>query len=184
MGDETEEEWLSGEGAPPLVAHQVISEAARKFEKMCHGEDSGGRPVHRARSWQKFAGLEKEKKATTWHKTSVDRVLAPLTIDPSAGELTEKIKAACKELRISMGMDVKVIEKAGNSGRRDAKSEPLRNKNCGRVACMCCSLGNEGGCETNSVGYRIYWLENKLSMKARGQEMYSREGWSTLRLEK
>ena len=48
---------------------------------------------------------------------------------------------------------------------------------------MCCSSGNEGGCETNSVGFAkgAYWLENKLSMKARVQEMHSREDWSTLK---
>ena len=46
-----------------------------------------------------------------------------MIIDPSAGELTEKMKAACKEFGISMAMDVKVIERAGNSVRRDAKSE-------------------------------------------------------------
>ena len=55
----------------------------------------------------------------------------------------------------NFNMDVKVIERAGNSVRRDAKSEPLRNKNCGRSNCMCCTSGNEGSCETNSVGYRI-----------------------------
>ena len=70
-------------------------------------------------------------------KSNADRVSAPLIIDPSAGELTEKMKAACKQFGISMAMDVKVIERAGNSVRRDAKSEPLRNKNFvgGAIAC-------------------------------------------------
>ena len=54
-----------------------------------------------------------------------------------------------------MGKDVRDIERAGNPVRSDAKSEPLSDKNCGRSNCMCCSSGNEGGCETNSVGYRI-----------------------------
>ena len=58
-------------------------------------------------------------------------------------------------LGVSMGMDVRVIERAGKSVKSDAKSEPLRSKNCGRDDCMCCSTGNEGGCETNSVGYKI-----------------------------
>ena len=147
---------LRRSGYPETVRHQVISESVRKFQKMCNEEDRGGRQIHRARSWQKSARrLEKERKATTWHKSNADRVSAPLIIDPSAGELTEKMKAACKEFGISMAMDVKVIERAGNSVRRDAKSEPLRNKNCGRSNCMCCTSGNEGSCEINSVGYRI-----------------------------
>ena len=86
---------LRRSGYPETVRHQVISEAVRKFEKMCHDEDSGGRPIHRARSWQKSARrLEKERKATKWHKSTADRVSAPLIIDPSPGVLTEKMKAA------------------------------------------------------------------------------------------
>ena len=54
-----------------------------------------------------------------------------------------------------MGMDVKVVERAGKAVKSDAKSEPLRNKSCGRDNCMCCSSGNEGGCETNSIAYKI-----------------------------
>ena len=147
---------LRRSGYPETVRHQVINEAVRKFRKMCDDEDNGVRPIHRARSWQKAARrLEKERKATTWHQTSADRVSAPLIIDPTAGELTEKMKAACRDFGISMGMDVRVIERAGNSVRSDAKSEPLRNKNCGRGDCMCCSSGNEGDCEKNSIGYRI-----------------------------
>ena len=88
---------LRRSGYPETVRHQVISESVRKFQKMCNEEDRGGRQIHRARSWQKSARrLEKERKATTWHKSNADRVSAPLIIDPSAGELTEKMKAACK----------------------------------------------------------------------------------------
>ena len=43
-----------------------------------------------------------------------------------------------------MGIDVRVIKRAGNSVRSDAKSEPLSDKNCGRSNCMFCSSGNEG----------------------------------------
>ena len=100
-------------------------------------EDSGVRPIHRARSWQKAARrLEKERKASTWHQTSAGTVSAPLIINHFAGELTEKMKVACKDFGLSMGMDVKVIERAGNSVRSDAKSEPLRDKTVeGVTAC-------------------------------------------------
>ena len=147
---------LKRSGYPETVRHQVITEAVRKFEKMCKEEDEGGRPVHRARSWQKSARrLEKERKGTTWHKSNPERVSAPLIIDPTAGALTEKMKAVCKDFGATMGMDVKVVERAGKAVKSDAKSEPLRNKSCGRDNCMCCSSGNEGGCETNSIAYKI-----------------------------
>ena len=43
------------------------------------------------------AGWKKERKATTWHQTSADRISAPLIIDLTAGDLTEKMKAACRD---------------------------------------------------------------------------------------
>ena len=54
-----------------------------------------------------------------------------------------------------MGMDVTVKLRAGRSVKSDAKPEPLRNHQCGREECMCCSTGNPEGCERNGVGYRI-----------------------------
>ena len=80
----------------------MICEAVREFKKMCDEEDNGGRPIHRARSWQKSVRrLEKERKGTSWHKASADRVSAPLIIDPTCGELTGKMKAACKDFGVS-----------------------------------------------------------------------------------
>ena len=73
---------LKRSGYPETVRHQVITEAVRKFEKMCKEEDEGGRPVHRARSWQESARrLEKERKGTTWHKSNPERVSAPLIVE-------------------------------------------------------------------------------------------------------
>ena len=69
---------------------------------------------------------------------------APLIVDPTAGALTEKMKAVCKDFGATMGMDVKVVEGVGKAVKSDAKSEPRRNKSCGRDNCMCCSSGNEG----------------------------------------
>ena len=54
-----------------------------------------------------------------------------------------------------MDMNVVVKLRAGKSVKSDAKSEPLRNDECGRKDCMCCETGNPGGCEKNGLGYRI-----------------------------
>ena len=45
--------------------------------------------------------------------------------------------------------------RAGRSLKSDAKSEPLRKPECGRADCLCCATGHPGGCERNSVGYKI-----------------------------
>ena len=135
---------------------QVIKESIEKWEKMCKVEDEGGRPIHRAREWQQASrGLEKELKRGNWHKVRKDQVSAPLIIDPTPGELTSKLKEACVKFKAATGIHVTVRERAGRSVRKDGQPEPFRQKGCGRENCLCCSSGNPGECETNSVGYRI-----------------------------
>ena len=94
-------------------------------------------------------------KAVSWHKTEKGTVSAPLIIDPTAGGLTVALKLACNKYKEATGIEVKVLLRAGASVGSDAKSEPLRGKACGRQDCLCCSTGHPGGCERNSVGYRI-----------------------------
>ena len=52
------ERWarkLQRSGYLASVRHQLISEAVAKYKKMCKTEDEGGRPIHRAKEWQKAA---------------------------------------------------------------------------------------------------------------------------------
>ena len=153
------EEWarkLKRSGYPVSVRHQVVTEALRKYEKMCKVEDNGGRPIHRAREWQQSARrLEKELRTANWHKTDKAEISAPLIVDPTAGKLTKKLKETCEKFFKSSGISVTVRERAGLSLKSDAKSEPLRRKGCNRTDCLCCAKGKPGMCETNSVGYRI-----------------------------
>jgi hypothetical protein len=143
-------------GYPTSVRHQVITEAVAKYKKMCRTEDESGRPIHRARDWQKAARrLDKERKATSWHKNNQSGLSAPLIVDPSAGKLVEKMKSACKSFSESLNIHVTVKLRAGKSVKADAKSEPLRSKECGRIECMSCTPGGKGGCERNGIGYRI-----------------------------
>ena len=147
---------LRRSGYPQTVRHQVIKESMEKYERMCEVEDSGGRQVHRAREWQKAARrLEKESRKATWHQGAEGQISAPLIIDPTAGGLTSNLKEACSKFEEATGIRVAVKLRAGKSLKSDAKSEPLRKDDCGRDSCLCCSTGHPGGCERNSVGYRI-----------------------------
>ena len=147
---------LRRSGYPATTRHQVIKEAVEKYEKMCVVEDEGGRPVHRARECQQAARrLDKETSRVNWHKLDPSQISAPLIIDPTHGRLTAKLKEACKEFQKSSGIHVTVRERAGCAVRTDAKSEPLRQKGCNRLTCLCCSKGKPSMCEKNSVGYRI-----------------------------
>ena len=65
------------------------------------------------------------------------------------------MKSACKSFSESLNIHVTVKLRAGKSVKADAKSEPLRSKECGRIECMSCTPGGKGGCERNGIGYRI-----------------------------
>ena len=60
---------LKRSGYPVTVRHEVIKTASEKWVKMCEEEDAGGRPIFRPRGWKKEERrLQKEKKASSWHK--------------------------------------------------------------------------------------------------------------------
>ena len=177
---------LRRSGYPPTVRHQVIKESIFKYERMCVDERDGGRPIHRARDWQRDERrLAKEKKlAGSWHKGGGLKVSAPLIMDPVAGYLEKVVKAACRDFERTTDIRVMVKMRAGNSVRTDAKSEPLRVKDCGREECLCCSTENPGGCETNSCSYRIICVgceRNQETAHYDGEtgRIRSPEDWST-----
>ena len=113
------ERWsrkLQRSGYPATLRHQAIREAMEKFERMCEVEDKGGRPIHRAREWQKCARrLHKEMKVVSWHTTEKGTISAPLIIDPTAGDLTTALKLACNKYKEATGIEVKVRLRAGAS---------------------------------------------------------------------
>ena len=66
---ETWSRKLRRSGYPATLRHEMIGASVRRYEKMCEGEDNGGRPVHRSREWKaKERQIAKELKRTNWHK--------------------------------------------------------------------------------------------------------------------
>ena len=74
--------------------------------------------------------------------------------------LVERLETECKNFKNKFGIRVPVVLKAGQSVKRDAKAEPLREVGCQREECFPCQGAGEwdhkkGDCERNSVGYII-----------------------------
>ena len=146
---------LRRSGYPATVRHEVIKTACEKWEKMCEEEDGGGRPIFRARGWKKEERrLQKEKKASNWHKRDSKQASAPLILDPTAGSLTKDARDVCAKFEQISGMRVSVVERAGQAIKTLAKSEPLKKKGCEREKCFPCRTGG-GNCEKNGVAYRV-----------------------------
>ena len=95
------------------------------------------------------------KAGGSWCKREEGQILAPLILDPTAGVLSQKVRNVCNDYETATGMKVTLKLRAGASLKSDAKSEPLREKECGRESCFCCGSGNPGGCEKNSSAYKI-----------------------------
>ena len=150
-------EKLRRSGYPHTTRHQVIKAAVNKFEQMCRVADEGGRPLHRPRAWfEQERRLERElRKGGSWCKGGAEQVIAPLIMDPTAGRLSENIKKACRDYEVATGICVRLKLRAGAKMGADAKSEPLRNKECGRLDCFSCKSDSPGGCEKNGSAYRI-----------------------------
>ena len=115
---EAMEDWatkLSRSGYPAAFRHQVIKTAVEKWDRMCQDEDEGKRPIHRARDWQEPARrLEKESRRESWHQAGSSQITAPLILDPTAGDLTRKLKAVCEIFEKSSGLRVTLREGAGD----------------------------------------------------------------------
>ena len=147
---------LQRSGYPATFRHQVIKASLDKWDKMCREQEEGVRPVHRAREWQLRARrLEKEGKKETWYKAEGDQISAPLIISPTAGRMTEEIRAVCDKYNKTSAIRIAVRTRAGQPVRGDSKPEPFRRAGCSRNNCLACSNGERGSCEKNSSGYRI-----------------------------
>ena len=124
---EVMEDWarkLGRSGHPCTTRHQVIGEAVKKDEKMCKVEGGGGRPVHRAREWQQAARrLERELKHANRLTSKSDReqISALLIVDPTNGNLTNKLEYICSKVNTANGVSFMVRERAGKSIRSDVK---------------------------------------------------------------
>ena len=75
------------------------------------------------------------------HKEETGQISAPLILDPTAGELTTKLKEACRRLEAASGLHVTLRDTPGNSMRKDARPDPIRRKKCGRMTFLCSSTG-------------------------------------------
>ena len=98
--------------------------------------------------------MQKEKKASSWHKHDSKQASAPLILDPTAGNLTKDARDVCAKFEQISGMRVSVVERAGQAIKTLAKSEPLKKKGCDREKCFPCRTGG-GNCEKSGVAYRV-----------------------------
>ena len=95
---------LKRSGYPATTRHQVVRAAVERWEQMCKVEDEGGRPIHRAREWQKAARrLDKETKPANWHKTYPNQISSLLIVYPTSGEMTANLKEKCKQFQKTSG---------------------------------------------------------------------------------
>ena len=88
---------------------------------------------------------EKELEVTSWHKSEVKQVSAPLILDPTGGIMTKEMKEVCRRFETVTGMRVAVQERAGRANKHLAKSEPLKREKCERKECFICNTG-KGNC--------------------------------------
>ena len=105
----------------------------------------------------------KDTKKTNWYdKQRYDGVLFVDVTENS--ELKREVQRACKRNK----MKVKVVEKMRGTVKEELqRSNPFKNRTCGRNNCVLCRLGIDIDCRTRGCVYQIKCKE--CSRKYRGQ---------------
>ena len=132
---------LLGDNGYKVILHKTLTLFAGQTQQVLAESAQGGRLARHAGDRDNLGVLVSRE----------NRRRKKLTV----GGLTCKIKPICQKFEKTRGFRILVKQRAGDAMRQDARSEPLRNRSCGRKDCLCCSSGKPGSCEINSVGYRI-----------------------------
>ena len=132
------------------MAHKRIKE---KVER-------GERPLYRRKQWrQNERTKDKRERKETWYKqkNQTKEFMSVLFVQPTKGSL---LKKKYEEVIEKSACNVKVVERAGTSVKRQLqKSYPFGQEKC-KERCFVCESGGKGNCRRNNVNYEIECLRD------------------------
>ena len=96
--------------------------------------------------------LKKRRKRGSWFKG--DGSEAVFFVDATPGS---QLANLCQKEFKKSGLKIKVVERSGRSIKKTlVKSNPFKEKGCGRSSCKLCTLGMEVDCRARGVHYKIW----------------------------
>ena len=141
----------------------VIHKILRKWdEKLVKYRQTNKMYKSRKEQYDERRAIKDTKKTNWYDKQRYDGVLFVDVTENS--ELKREVQRACKRNK----MKVKVVEKMRGTVKEELqRSNPFKNRTCGRNNCVLCRLGIDIDCRTRGCVYQIKCKE--CSRKYRGQ---------------
>ena len=109
--------------------------------------------LYRGKNWNYTERVaEKCRKRGSWFKG--DGSEAVFFVDATPGS---QLASLCQKEFKKSGLKIKVVERSGRSIKKTlVKSNPFKEKGCGRSSCKLCTLGMEVDCRARGVHYKIW----------------------------
>ena len=157
---------LKRSGYTERFRHEVISDAIRGHQKLVQGEEAGGRPVDRPRTYQQEERRRRrQEKGERWFRKEErsTRVREGVfIIPPTPGSILAKaFKKICQEELKGSNIQMSVTERGGRRlGDELGVTVPGASSKeaCMRQKCFPCNSGQGGVCRRTGVGYQIVCL--------------------------
>ena len=132
---------------------KIYRAAKKRFNEMVHKDEMGVEPLYRGKNWNYTERVaEKRRKRGSWFKG--DGSEAVFFVDATPGS---QLASLCQKEFKKSGLKIKVVERSGRSIKKTlVKSNPFKEKGCGRSSCKLCTLGMEVDCRARGVHYKIW----------------------------
>jgi hypothetical protein len=131
---------------------EVLRSALKAYESIQKLDASGESPMYRSGEWRRqHSSREKWQKQDKWYKKGGYESVIFIAATPNS-TLKRQYE---REIR-SVGLKIKVVEQSGMTLKRELqRSDPFRDKTCGREQCMVCQNGGKGNCNAIGVTYEL-----------------------------
>ena len=161
---------LQFSGYDQKFRHDVVKSGLHAYETIKEKAEAGLRPINRPKEWKREERKRnKEEKKKSWYrKGGYDSVL----FVPATPRSRLK-KMYGREIKRS-GIRIRVVERSGVTLKSLLqRSNPFRERNCGRGDCMICTTTGIGNCTTENITYEILCDNEQCSRTYKGESSYN-----------
>ena len=132
--------------------YDVTKSAMQAYRLIKEKAENGLRPINRPKDWQRDERIEeKQKKKLTWYKQGGFESVMFVPTTPGA-----KLRKMYEHAIRKSGIRIKVVERTGRTLKSQLqRSNPFRQRQCGRSDCFVCTTTTKGNCSTESITYKI-----------------------------
>ena len=132
--------------------YEIVNAALKAYDEIKRKVSIGERPLYRPYEWNRQERDEmKREKAVGWYKRGGYESVIFVPSTPES-VLQRRYQAEINR----HGVKIRVVEKSGRSVKSMLqRSDPFKERTCGRDMCFVCGTEKKGLCDKNGVNYAI-----------------------------